>query len=131
VISFPQQFSCLALRENLTPELQLMKKMVVLLDPKSDNDSRLLAEKIGYEYSEIKWLETQQSPTETILDKWISDGKCLSDLKTYYCWGKEITELDNRLNVKYYQTKNRLNKNMSVISCHKKQNLECNFFSYK
>jgi hypothetical protein len=38
------------------------------------------------------------------------------------CWGKEITELDNRLNVKYYQTKNRLNKNMSVISCHKKQN---------
>jgi hypothetical protein len=43
----------------------------------------LLAEKIGYEYSEIKWLETQQSPTETILEKWISDGKCLSDLKTY------------------------------------------------
>lgn len=57
--------------------------MVVLLDPKSDNDSRLLAEKIGYDYSEIKWLETQQSPTETILEKWISDGKCLSDLKTY------------------------------------------------
>lgn len=83
VIFFPQQFSCLALRDNLTPELQLMKKMVVLLDPKSDNDSRLLAEKIGYEYSEIKWLETQQSPTETILEKWISDGKCLSDLKTY------------------------------------------------
>lgn len=77
------QFSCIALRENLTPELQLMKKMVVLLDPKSDNDSRLLAEKIGYDYSEIKWLETQQSPTETILEKWISDGKCLSDLKTY------------------------------------------------
>ena len=47
------------------------------------------------------------------------------------CWGKKITELDNRLNNKYYQTKIRLNKNMSVISCHKKQNLECNFFSYK
>ncbi|CAC5372053.1 UNC5 [Mytilus coruscus] len=75
------QFLPLALKENVGPEHTLLQKMILKLDPKSDNDYRILAEKIGYTYEQIKWLETQNSPTEILLDKWISGGKLVSDLK--------------------------------------------------
>lgn len=51
------------------------------MDPHSDNDWKVLAEKIGYTYDKIRWLETQRSPMELLLNKFKEDGKDISDLK--------------------------------------------------
>lgn len=72
--------SSIALEKNLVKEQRQIQKLVLLLDPKSDNDYRILAAKLGYEYEQIRWLEEQQSPTEAILIKWTKDGKKVEDL---------------------------------------------------
>lgn len=95
------QFLPLALKENVGPEHTLLQKMILKLDPKSDNDYRILAEKIGYTYEQIKWLETQDSPTEILLDKWISGGKLVSDLKGHL---SDIGRLDVLSEIEEYES---------------------------
>ncbi|XP_076096059.1 UNC5C-like protein isoform X2 [Mytilus galloprovincialis] len=95
------QFLPLALKENVGPEYTLLQKMILKLDPKSDNDYRILAEKIGYTYEQIKWLETQDSPTEILLDKWISGGKLVSDLKGHL---SDIGRLDVLSEIEEYES---------------------------
>ncbi|XP_071165784.1 UNC5C-like protein [Mytilus edulis] len=79
--------SSLALKRNLTKDRKQMKSLILKLDPKSDMDYTMLAEKIGYQPEEIRWLEEQKglkSPTEIILQKWIDDGHQLIDLEHYF-----------------------------------------------
>ncbi|XP_052103906.1 UNC5C-like protein isoform X2 [Mytilus californianus] len=78
--------SSLALKRNLTKDRKQMKSLILKLDPKSDKDYTMLAEKIGYQPEEIRWLEEQKghkSPTEILLQKWIDDGHQLIDLEHY------------------------------------------------
>lgn len=62
---------------------KVIQGLLLKLDPESNGDYRLLAEKLGYTAEQITWLrqvQTPKSPTETILEQWIQDGNRLRDL---------------------------------------------------
>ncbi|KAL3873487.1 hypothetical protein ACJMK2_036597 [Sinanodonta woodiana] len=87
---------------NEEPEATLYQKLILLLDPKqhacSDaGDWQALAEKMGYNEQDITWLESQQSPTKLLIDKWRDDGKSYKDLMNLL---QEINRLDAVFEVK-------------------------------
>lgn len=80
------QISPLALKRHPGTQRKVMKDLILKLDIKGERDYRLLAEKIGYSFEQIRWLEQQncpKSPTEIILEKWIGDGRGLHELKPH------------------------------------------------
>ncbi|KAL3873489.1 hypothetical protein ACJMK2_036599 [Sinanodonta woodiana] len=76
-------------------ESEITRRLVLLLDPKSNteicSDWRGLAEKMGYDQAEINWLNTQGSPTEILIEKWIEKNKSFHELQTVM---EEIDRLD-------------------------------------
>ncbi|XP_063430881.1 netrin receptor UNC5B-b-like [Mytilus trossulus] len=81
-----REISPLALKKHPGTQRKVMKDLILKLDIKGERDYRLLAEKIGYSYEQIRWLEQQscpKSPTEIILEKWIGDGRGLQELKPH------------------------------------------------
>ncbi|CAC5372052.1 unnamed protein product [Mytilus coruscus] len=80
------EISPLALKRHPGTQRKVMKDLILKLDIKGERDYRLLAEKIGYSFEQIRWLEQQncpKSPTEIILEKWIGDGRGLQELKPH------------------------------------------------
>lgn len=65
------------------PHDNLIKELIILLDPQSEvnSDWRNLAEKMDCGLTRIRWLGTQSSPTQVLLEKWLEDGKTFKELE--------------------------------------------------
>ena len=67
---FSVGFESLPTAHSLSRELR--SKLCVILDPPHEYDWKVLAEKLGLDYTYIRWIEsrTAYSPTEILLDFW-------------------------------------------------------------
>lgn len=84
------------------PRMELDRKLIILLDPKSDmgaGDFRDLATKMDMDYSHVHYLESQTNPTEQLLKQWRGENRSLAELKKVLV---DINRLDAAKEVELY-----------------------------
>ncbi|OWF53492.1 Netrin receptor UNC5B [Mizuhopecten yessoensis] len=72
------------LTHNGDPRQELHRKLIILLDPKTNSDAgdfRDLASHMDLDGAHVTYLENQPNPTEQLLKQWKDDKKSLHELK--------------------------------------------------
>lgn len=68
---------------NNNPKDELMNELIILLD--ADNveasDWKVLAEKMGCGLARIRWLASNKSPTQVLIEQWLADNHTYKQLE--------------------------------------------------